>query len=61
MIAHDLPFRTNDYFNLDYIDEDTFDKVYNSKEKEEDSKIHAKIEEIKTKRKIKEKEKKTKD
>lgn len=61
LIAHDLPFRTNDYFNLDYIDEDTFDKVYNSKEKEEDSKIHAKIEEIKTKRKIKEKEKKTKD
>lgn len=60
LIAHNLPFRTNDYFNLDYIDEDTFEKVYNGKEKEEDSKIHTKIEEIKAKRQIKEKEKRKK-
>lgn len=60
LIAHDLPFRTNDYFNLDYIDEDTFEKVYNRKEKQEDSKIHTKIEEIKAKRQLKEKEKRKK-
>jgi predicted PurR-regulated permease PerM len=54
LIAHDLPFRTSDYYNLDYIDEDTFAKVYNKKEKEEESKLHSKIEEIKTKIEVKE-------
>jgi predicted PurR-regulated permease PerM len=60
LIAHDLPFRTTDYYNLDYIDEDTFDKIYNSKEKEDESKLHSKIEEIKAKRTIKENDKKEK-
>lgn len=52
LIAHNLPFRTSDYYNLNYIDEDTFAKVYNSKDKEE-SKLHNKIEEIKSKIEVK--------
>lgn len=61
LIAHNLPFRTSDYFHLNYIDEDTFDKVYGNEEEEEDSKLHTKMEEMKAKRKIKEKEKNKSD
>ncbi|WP_099468117.1 AI-2E family transporter [Konateibacter massiliensis] len=59
LIAHDLPFRTGDYFNLDYIDEDTNEKFYNSGKKDEESKLHTKIEEIKTKREENKKKKDT--
>ncbi|OYP27662.1 hypothetical protein CG709_07160, partial [Lachnotalea glycerini] len=53
LIAHNLPHKTTDYYNLDYIDEDTFHKFYNRNEKEE-SKLHSKLEEIKAKIEVKE-------
>ncbi|MFA9376040.1 MAG: AI-2E family transporter [Lachnotalea sp.] len=54
LAAHNLPMKTSEYSNLEYIDEDTYAKVYSDKIKDEETKLHAKLGKLKAKMEEKE-------